>query len=210
MHLRKEELILSSTLFCAASGSDNFLDGKFADRYTDHKANSVPDLRSKKYWNRRNTHTGGKGAVSMNRDRVEVYLAEYSLPKYETVRGSKRTADALNRGIERMIKRRPTETTHFEMQFKESDEFPDAYQDMKNVLMECGKVLEEEAFYRNITGIVYAGAAGMNTAVLVIHVEQTSMTITAFAKEGLIKQHTGEKAIEIVSTAFSRRRFGTA
>jgi hypothetical protein len=50
-----------------------------------------------------------------------------------------------------------------------------------------------------VKGLVNAGFLNMNPAILIAHIEQTgpdttSVSITGKAKEGLIKQHTAEKA----------------
>ena len=57
-----------------------------------------------------------------------------------------------------------------------------------------GKILENTDKY--IAGITYAGYADVNPCVLSINIEQNKLNITAYAKEGLIKQNTANKGIE--------------
>ena len=71
----------------------------------------------------------------------------------------------------------------------------DPFFDAKNALISSGKVLEDE---KEKTGIVYAGAANLNPAVVSVKVEGSRVYIQAYAKEGLIKQKTAEKAVETV------------
>ena len=45
-------------------------------------------------------------------------------------------------------------------------------------------------------GIIYAGTANMNPSIVVACVDGDTITVMAYAKEGLIKQKTAKKAIE--------------
>ena len=90
----------------------------------------------------------------------------------------------------------PTRETFREAEPKAKESYQAAYQNAKNALMACGKVLEEDDFNGEIAGVVYSGINDMNAAVLVIKVEQETLKISGYAKEGLISQHTAEKAIE--------------
>lgn len=71
----------------------------------------------------------------------------------------------------------------------------------KTALSECGTVLEESD--HTIAGVILSGAANMNPAFVLLRVEDNNIYIRATAKEGLIKQHTAEKAIEIFKSAFA-------
>ena len=79
---------------------------------------------------------------------------------------------------------------------KESDVFLNA----RNALMECGKVLREDRESNIAEGIIYAGVGNMNPSIVVISVSGKKITIAAYAKEGLINQHTAKKAIERYSS----------
>ena len=85
---------------------------------------------------------------------------------------------------------------HCEAEPRERDSYQAAYQNTKNALIKTGEVLEEDEFTGTITGIVFAGIQDRNPAVLVIDVEQENLKISAYAKEGIINQHTSEKAID--------------
>ncbi len=72
----------------------------------------------------------------------------------------------------------------------------DAFLNARNAVMETGKVLLEDRDQGTIEGIIYAGAGNMNPAIVVVRIFDNSITISAFAKEGLIDQHTAKKAID--------------
>ena len=69
----------------------------------------------------------------------------------------------------------------------------------KTALSKCGTILEESD--NTIAGVILSGAANMNPAFVLLRIEGDTVHIKATAKEGLIKQHTAEKAIEIFKTA---------
>ena len=75
------------------------------------------------------------------------------------------------------------------------------YETAKCTLFECGTILEEDAVENTISGIIMSGSLNMNPAFVVIWADGTCMHIKASAKEGLIKQHTAEKAIAIFKSA---------
>ena len=136
----------------------------------------------------------------MDREKIDAYLvnagadaafepnSELHLPKY--MKGSTEF------GAKTGMKRLPTKEACLETEPKEKDSYQAAYQNAKDALLHCGKLLEEDTFSGEITGIAFAGIKDMNPAVLVIQVEQENLKISAFAKEGLISQHTAEKAID--------------
>ncbi len=73
----------------------------------------------------------------------------------------------------------------------------------KDALSSCGTVLEEDMAKGVIAGVIMSGAASMNPAFVLIWMEGDTIHMEASAKEGLIKQHTAEKAIEKFKEAFS-------
>lgn len=76
-----------------------------------------------------------------------------------------------------------------------------AYAAARTALARCGAILEEGE--KNvITGVILAGALDMNPAFIIIRAEENVLHIIAQAKEGLIKQHTAEKAIRKFRDAF--------
>ena len=100
------------------------------------------------------------------------------------------------KGAKRATKLLPLKEAHCETEPKEKGSYREAYQNVINAFMKCGKVLEEDDFNGTVTGVVYAGIQDMNPAVIVVEVEQENLKISAYAKEGLINQQTAEKAID--------------
>ena len=82
----------------------------------------------------------------------------------------------------------------------------DTYTLMKTALSECGTILEENVEYGMISGIILSGFANMNPAFLQFWIEGTSIHLVANAKEGLIKQHTAEGAIETFKSALANAK----
>ena len=54
-----------------------------------------------------------------------------------------------------------------------------------------------------ICGVILSGAASMNPCYIIIRLNGNRAEIRAYAKEGLIKQHTAEKAIKVLKEALS-------
>lgn len=75
------------------------------------------------------------------------------------------------------------------------------YTAAKAAFLRCGTILREDqgAF----AGVILAGVMDMNPAFVIIWTEDTILHIFAQAKEGLIKQHTAEKAIQKLKSALS-------
>ena len=74
--------------------------------------------------------------------------------------------------------------------------YPSAWEKMQEVA--AAQVYNEENYMICIVG---SGVWNMNPALVELHFHDTHMEITAWAKEGIIKQHTAEKAIQICLTA---------
>lgn len=79
----------------------------------------------------------------------------------------------------------------------------DSYELAKTALSECGAILEESVADHTIAGLIMSGAANMNPAFVVLGIEGDHIHVKASAKEGLIKQHTAEKAIEIFKSSLA-------
>ena len=77
----------------------------------------------------------------------------------------------------------------------------DAYTQAQAALCKCGTILEENSADKIISGIIFAGVANMNPAFVVLWIEGGTIHIKASAKEGLIKQHTAERAVEVFESA---------
>ena len=71
-----------------------------------------------------------------------------------------------------------------------------SFSDVRDCLIGNGRILEED-FEKQIYVIaIEAGIANMNTAIIAIQrIDSNKLSILGYAKEGLIKQHTAEKAI---------------
>lgn len=79
----------------------------------------------------------------------------------------------------------------------------DTYALMKTALSKCGTILEENMEDGIISGVILSGAANMNPAFLLLRAEGTNIHLAANAKEGLIKQHTAEQAVDAFKSALA-------
>ncbi|MDE7302277.1 MAG: hypothetical protein K2N60_03030 [Oscillospiraceae bacterium] len=64
-----------------------------------------------------------------------------------------------------------------------------------SVLSSCGESM--------VCGVILSGAASMNPCYVIIRLNGNRAEIKAYAKEGLIKQHTAEKAVKSLKEALS-------
>ena len=67
---------------------------------------------------------------------------------------------------------------------------------LRDSLLGQGKILEEDFGKKIYVISIMAGAADMNEAVVAMRLSGDSLDFAGYAREGLIKQHTAEKAIE--------------
>lgn len=74
----------------------------------------------------------------------------------------------------------------------------------KTAFSECGTIFEENIKDYIIAGVIFSGTANMNPAFLMLWIEGDNIHLAASAKEGLIKQHTAERAVEAFKSALSR------
>ena len=72
------------------------------------------------------------------------------------------------------------------------------YLNVRHSLMNQGRILEENI--ENNTYVVHAkmGKHRLGEAIVITHVEGNTIGIAAYAKEGLIKQHIAQKAVQQV------------
>ena len=77
------------------------------------------------------------------------------------------------------------------------------YELAKTTLSECGMILEESVADHAIAGVILSGIANMNPAFVLLRTEGNRVHIKACAKEGIIKQHTAERAIEFFKSTFA-------
>jgi len=73
-----------------------------------------------------------------------------------------------------------------------------SFKNLRDSLLGVGKILEED-FDNNIYVLnVPSGLAGKNAAVVVVMLAENEIKLLGYAKEGLINQHTAEKAIDCI------------
>jgi predicted esterase len=77
---------------------------------------------------------------------------------------------------------------------------------MRTALSECGTILEENIEDGIISGVILSGAANMNPAFLLLKADGTSIHLAVNEKDGLIKQHTAERAIDAFKSAFANAK----
>lgn len=75
-----------------------------------------------------------------------------------------------------------------------------AFEAVREALSQCGTV-HGSSDDKIISGVILSGAAAMNPCYFIIMTEGNRAEIKAYAKEGLIKQHTAEKAVEALKEA---------
>ena len=128
----------------------------------------------------------------MNQEQVNQLLAEMIsmyAPTAPGKRGAKRTASRLPMsGAEEQI-------------FNESL----SCAVVRSAFARCGTILREDQCA--VAGIILAGAMDMNPAFVIVWIENNVLHILAQAKEGLIKQHTAEKAIQKLKAALPLPEF---
>jgi len=71
---------------------------------------------------------------------------------------------------------------------------------LRDSLIGIGKILEEDLEANVYVLSVNAGAADMNSAVVAVHLEDDKLYFLGYAKEGLINQHTADKALEKIAS----------
>ena len=77
----------------------------------------------------------------------------------------------------------------------------------EKVLKLQGNVMESDVSEGIITAVVGSGFGNMNPAVLVVKVSDEAVFARAAAKEGLIKQHTAEKAVQNLFDKIKQEEF---
>ena len=67
---------------------------------------------------------------------------------------------------------------------------------VSQLLNAIGNILQFDEENQVCTAVVGSGFANMNPALVVAMIEDQTLYLAAYAKEGLIKQHTAEKALK--------------
>ena len=68
--------------------------------------------------------------------------------------------------------------------------------EVSQLLNAIGNILQFDEENQVCTAVVGSGFANMNPALVVAMMEDQTLYLAAYAKEGLIKQHTAEKALK--------------
>lgn len=98
-----------------------------------------------------------------------------------------------DKAIEKAVKRLPTEAVSRVVEVEGL-----APLKLRDALVLVGKVLEESDDCRTYVVMVGAGVAKANPAIVAIILDEKRVMMKAYAKEGLIKQHTAEKALDAI------------
>lgn len=78
---------------------------------------------------------------------------------------------------------------------------------LRDSLLGLGRILEEDFENKIYVISIAAGVADRNAAVVAVRLSGDSLDFAGYAREGLIKQHTAEQAIEKVCTVLHGRGF---
>lgn len=73
--------------------------------------------------------------------------------------------------------------------------------ELRDSIIGLGTILEENIQEQVYVISIMSGAANMNAAVVAIKLSQNVIQFAGYAREGLIKQHTADKAIEKIKNA---------
>lgn len=78
------------------------------------------------------------------------------------------------------------------------------YKVVRDNLILLGNILEENEKKKTYTVCINAGVANSNPCIIVVYVDMDKVFINAFAREGLINQHTARKAIKKIKDKFEK------
>jgi len=92
---------------------------------------------------------------------------------------------------EKLLKNVPKQSEFEELEIKDV-----SFLVIRDNLMTLGKILDENEKKKTFTVCVNAGVANSNPCILVVLVGKDIVSIGAFAREGLINQHTARKAVK--------------
>ena len=93
------------------------------------------------------------------------------------------------------------------MIFKQAAVTKLTFAQLRDSLLGLGRILEEDFENKIYVTSIAAGVADRNAAVVAVRLSGDSLDLAGYAREGLIKQHTGEKAIEKICTVIHARGF---
>ncbi len=78
------------------------------------------------------------------------------------------------------------------------------FANLRDNIIGLGKILLEDFETNTYIVRVPSGVGNMNSAVVALHLEDNVLNFMAYAREGIIKQHTAEKAIRRVQNKLSK------
>ena len=79
---------------------------------------------------------------------------------------------------------------------------PMSFVQLRDKLIGKGTILDEDFEKQIYTINIMSGFANQNTVTIAIKLTGNKLELAAYAKEGIIKQHTVEKAVKILKTNF--------
>ncbi|MBD5550814.1 MAG: hypothetical protein HDQ96_06490 [Lachnospiraceae bacterium] len=79
-----------------------------------------------------------------------------------------------------------------------------SFADLRDTIIGIGKILEENFEISTYVVNVPAGVANKNSAVVALQLSDSCVSMLGYAQEGLINQHTAEKAIDRVVDRISK------
>ena len=77
------------------------------------------------------------------------------------------------------------------------------YDLLHDKLLLIGTILEEDENSSTYIAVVKAGVNNSNPCIMAVNLADTKVTVCAFAREGIIKQNTSNKAIEKLKNTLS-------
>lgn len=77
---------------------------------------------------------------------------------------------------------------------------------VRDNLMTLGKILDENEKKKTYTVCINSGVANSNPCIVVVLVGKDLVSIGAFAREGLIKQHTARKAVKKIQERLTKTK----
>lgn len=75
---------------------------------------------------------------------------------------------------------------------------------IRDVLLSIGSIIEEDMGGNSYAVEIKAGVTNANVALVLITLDETTLYLSAYAREGLIKQHTAEKAIQKINRVLKK------
>ena len=89
--------------------------------------------------------------------------------------------------------------------FKQNPKPALTFVQLKDSLSEVGHIMEEDIEKQIFVVLIMSGIANMNPAVVSVQLSEGILWFAGYAKEGLIKQHTAEKAIAKIEEVLDKK-----